>query len=607
MRKLIICVLLGGLVSTLLGLGAQAQLSLEVEVGLGDQYLPNHYTPIWVRIIYDGPPLEGELVLRQESQRRLEEVKTLELRRPVRLGGRARPRYELYLPLSDSPPPGGDEPELSVLFESQGRAIASRRVALADLVSSKPLVLMLSDGGYLQVLPTGERVINLTAEELPGDWRGYSGVRRLYLGRFNPNEFEPAQREALRRWLVRGGELVVLAGQNAYLQDAPWLREIIAFEVKGVRWVEELGAHAAVGHPSGEILYSEAGLPLLVRSRIGRGRIYFSALDLRGAGETERAIWTALAPEKTEALGPLPLGPELFRKMELRYPDKLLMGGLLILYIAGVGLFSLWALRQPHWSGWRVLIITAAWLGLFTGTSFAYLKRPEFGSRVQALEIGLIWRSAQGIPCTSDGADDLQPPCALIQSWYSALAKRTLPFELAAGPDTLLLPLEGTSFTLQLEPDHLRLRFLPAPLEAGSVNHLYLEDVVPLPIEAEVEEGQGAFRGPLVRVYNGSSWPLRGVVFWREGIYYPLGDLAAGSARETAISGLGAGAWLRADGWDFEDRVRWSLFKAAQAELEYLKPDWTLFAWVEGTSLAGHPAEDRWTIKLLILVGPERA
>jgi len=583
MRKLIVYALLGWLISMLPNVNAQAQLTLEVEVGLGGRFLPDHHTPIRVRIIYDGPPLTGELILRQRSQQRLEGVRTIELRRPVRLGGKARPLYESYLPLSDAPPPGGDEPELVAVLESQGHKVASRRVVLTDLVSPEPLVLMLSDGGYLKVLPTGERVISLTAEQLPEDWRGYAGVRRIYLGRFNLGLIEPSKREALSKWLIRGGELVVLAGQNAYLQDVPWLEEILPFHVEDVRWIEELGAHVAVGRGSGEVLHSEAGLALLLRGRVGLGRIYFSALDLRGRSEAEKAIWKALTPERIERPRPLQLGPELFSKMELIYPDKLMLGGLLVLYLAGIGLFSLWTLRNPQWSGWRVLIIVSAWLGLFSAGFFAYLKRPEFSSRVQALEIGIIWGMA--------GGD------ALLQGWYSALAKQAGSLELAFGPDTLLLPLGGTSYRLRQGSEQV-LRFLPG-MEAGSTGHLYFEEVLPLQVTVELGEGR------LIRVRNGSSWPLRDVVFWREGIYYPLGDLAGGGAREEVISGLGANSWLKADGWGFEQQVKWSIFKAAQAELERLKPKWMLLGWMERPSLKLHPAEDRWIVKLLVLMGAE--
>lgn len=607
--------MMGLLVPLLFGVVAQGQLTLDVEIGFNGRYFPDHYTPIRVKIEYRGPLVSGELVLHQEVERPLEEIQTIELRRAVRLSGVARLSYELYFPLSNRSPPYADDPELIISFTSQGRELASRRVSLADTESSDPLVLMLSEAELLKILPTAERVEYISAEDLPRNWKGYEGVRRLYLGRFDLHALRSDQQDALLQWLVHSGELVVLSGENFPLQDTSWLRGLIPFRPEGLRRFDELGAQVVIGRPLGEVVYSDAGLPLLVRDRVGRGRVYFSTLALSGSGGAEREVWKRLIPSPSDLAHPPPLGLELLREMELRYPNKALIGGLMALYVIGFAIVTLRIIRRTplRWEsledlprgvkGWQSLLMIISWIALFVALTVGYLQQPALTRRAQSVEVGYVWASDRAL-CTAEGAEPSKVPCALIQTWYSVIVKRTLPLELLSPRDALVLPLERTGVALTIEPKHLRIAFTPTPMMAGEQKHLYVEEVIPFKVRVEVETGGAAgVRRPVIRVYNESRWHLREMAYWHEGIYQLLGDLPPGEAREMSLSEAGTNVWPGMEGLEgrlgFGERVRQRLYQGFQEGLERSKG--LLLAWVEDEGLKLHPEEDRWRLKLLIV------
>lgn len=599
---------------------AQGRLALEVEVGFNGAYASGRYTPVHVRLDYQGPPLSGELVLRQTAGRPLEEPRTIEVRRRVTLGQSARQRHTFSLPLSDAAPPGGTGPELTVSFLSGGRHIATRRVALEDPGTRDLLTLMASDGGYLKSLPTGEQVEFIRPEQFPTDWRGYAGVRRLYLGRVTAATLAPVQQEALRRWLVQGGQLVVLAGEHAHLQNVPWLRDLVPFQLEEVHRVDELGASIALGHPQGDVLYWGAGLPLLVRDRVGRGAVYYSALALTGSGEVEETLWRMLAPGEAEAAisQQAALGMELFRHMRLPYPDKAILIGIFALYIVGIGVLSLWVLRRPRWlggqgelsdprlpgQGWRVLLALGGWIGLFTAVTFAYVGQPAFTGQAPSLETGFIW-----------GSDRMH--LAHTESWYSVIAKRPLDLAWDLNYEVLAYPQGGTDMALRSEPKRSSLGFPERRVAAYAIKDFSIEAVVPLGIRVEVESE--AVRKGEGRIYNESRLYLHEAAFMagdttlrdggeRDEIYYPLGDLPPGSAREVGFDEMGATAWPGARPGhgpaNFEDHAKHVLYQAAKEALERRRPAWALLAWVQDGGFPPHPHESRRVLKLLV-VTPE--
>ncbi len=588
----------------------QAPPTLSVEIGFHGRYLSNHDAPIRVLVEYEGPPQDGELLLRQESRRALSSPRVVELRRSIRLSPRTKQQFELYFPLANFPSSEGNRPELAVqLLASSGRVLAAQTVDLSGFDERDPLVLLISEADYPRVLPTGERVEQVDVERLPRDWRGYAGVARLYLGRVNVGRMSSEQQRALTRWLAGGGTLVVLTGENFYLQDDPWLRELLPVQIEDVREIA-----VARARPNSETLLREGELPLVVRGRFNQGWVYFSALDLSGRDEGERVYWEQLAPPaptRTEEGSPA-LGTELFQTMELYSPSRTVLTGLLATYLIGIGLLSLWVIRRSRRydafgelvepaeedrpgegaSGWRVLVLLLGWVLLTLAGALTYMKQPAFASQAQSLEIGILWGEADS-------------PWMKIQSWYNVIIKRPTSLELTSDRDAKVVPLEGTGLSLRSEPDRQRIRFLPREAAPWEQRGLFLEEIRPRLVRVRIHAAD--VRTPQFQVYNESSWPLLDVVLRKGEIYYGVGDLPPGAAREASAGGTGNRAWpsLLLETARFEDRLKVSLFREIEREIGAESEDWILLAWIPQESLERAPGEHRLIWKLLVIRIPE--
>lgn len=373
-------------------LSGYSQVEVDVEFGFAGKYLPDRPAPLWVTI-ESRSPLQGRIIVSQEVRSPWRGTVEEEMVLPFALPGRGRKRFELAFLVRGYIYPL----QVAVLAEPGDELIFRREIALKERAGEGPLTLALAGRGepFPLELPTGERPVQLGPEDFPSSWVGLLGVGRLYLGRLDPKELSPAQWEALTRWVEWGGELVVLGGDNWYLQDSPRLRGLIPFIPVGVG--ELAGWPVVLGEPGprSEVLYRRQGpalaLPLLVAKRLGRGRVLFATVNpLAPAGpglEEEAGFWAALERGPLRQVGDeerLRLGVEMLEQMLLPFPSKLALIGLYSLFVAGLALASWLAARQP----W-VRPLPLLWVAAIGALTFGYLGRPEFARPVLGLELGL--------------------------------------------------------------------------------------------------------------------------------------------------------------------------------------------------------------------------
>jgi hypothetical protein len=597
----------------------RADVSLDVEVGFGGQFMSDRYTSVRVVLQYQGPPLSGELVLRQESKPPLESKKTFSERRTVRLGTDVNQLYQFYFPLSRSPWPDEDQPALLIALSSNGREVFSKRLSIAGDVEPEPLVLGVSETNFPRTLATGEHVESVGLNQLPEDWRGYDGVRRIYLGRARTAQLTRRQEDAIEQWITRGGEFVVLGGENFYLQDSPWLRQIIPFDVSGIEAAAQASSDLptyVAGKPLGEVLIQRGAIPLLVEQRVVNGLIFFSVLGLSQQTELSQAIWHDL--RQTSSLldnQPPDLSSKILGNTQLAYPSKPLIGALLILYLIGFAYISLWMLRQPlntlisspeagemrrKRQGWKVLAFVVGWMLIFTVPSLAYLSQPIFHSYFQSLEVGVITGQEEA-------------PWGWSQSWYSTISKKERSLMLAVSDKSLILPLGQTQLDLlQEHADAWNIDFSPDPMKSWSTQNLYTEEMVPLEIGVRSDKEGADVRGPQIQVYNDSQWNLRDVVLFRNGVYYPVGDVPAGKSRDVELGGLGLNEWPQwssfKDLWSIEERVKNTIMNqlGIADELKRDHSQWVLLGWAEVRDLTQAYRENRQGLSLILIRSKEQ-
>jgi hypothetical protein len=239
-----------------------------------------------------------------------------------------------------------------------------------------------------------------------------------------------------------------------------------------------------------------------------------------------------------------------------------------------------------------VLALLFGWLLFTLVGALTYMKQPAFASQAQSLEIGILWGEAGR-------------PWMKIETWYNVIIKRPAPLELITDRDVKIVPLKETGLSVRLEPERQRIRFLPEDIAPWEQKGLLLEEVRPQLVRVRARSAD--VRTPQFQVYNESSWPLRDVALRVDGIYYRVGDLPPGSAREMSVGGTGNRAWpsLLSETARFEDRLKAKLYKAVEREIGAESEDPILLAWIPQESLERAPGEHRLTWKLLVIRIPE--
>lgn len=297
-------------------------VSLNAQVGFDGIHEAGTPLPLVVTVRNDGPPIEGEIRAIVPSG-----GNDLVYSAPVSLPAGADKRVSLVIHNSAF----GNRINVQLVSDSQ--AIVKTEVNVLNTISSDELfygIVSADPGGlaFLETIPGGRTdaaVAFLTPNDLPEVSIAWNGLDVLVLDDTDTTRLTPAQLSALRAWVESGGQLVVTGGPGGPA-TAAGVADLLPVAVSGTQTVDDLASlgeftDEPVGAGpfvvtqgelvNGEALVEENGLSLLARREIGRGSVYFLALDPKSPPLTERALsselWTAIA-EGAPALPPWAYG-----------------------------------------------------------------------------------------------------------------------------------------------------------------------------------------------------------------------------------------------------------------------------------------------------------
>lgn len=189
-------------------------------------------------------------------------------------------------------------------------ARAVREIDLRRHFSPAPVLLLMSGSRLFPPITFGataqNRLVSLSPEELAADSRSLLGVSHLILYDQSLRELSRAQLLALDGWLLAGGKMVIIGSMNYALYQEPALARFLPVRVNGAKqisfaptpgkgegnvWLAGVWAQSSV-LVSGKALAKADGVPILVETSRGRGKIIYLALDI---GRPPLSQWDGLA------------------------------------------------------------------------------------------------------------------------------------------------------------------------------------------------------------------------------------------------------------------------------------------------------------------------
>jgi hypothetical protein len=434
-------------------------MTLAASAGYDGYYKGEFWVPVHVNVSNEGPPVEARVQIGVGSSVTRNQVV---YDSPVSLPTRSSKRLILYVfapSLVD---------RLSVeLLDPDGRVLVEARTNSLNRLELDNLLygVVTSLPGQLDVLQnvTGGRskasVAYLQPESLPVIGAALNSLDVVVLHDIDSGTLSPDQREALVTWVEGGGQLVISGGPAWQRTAAAWT-DLLPVTISGTVSVDDLPVLAsAAGMPfrdpgpylvtaarptSGTAILAQDEWPLLATRELGRGQIYFLALDptlpplLDWQGSLY--LWNEVA-RRIQALPPWALGAQnsysatvaVTSLPELALPSTAQLVVFLVLYVAAVGPVNYLVLsrlnrRELAWLTIPALVV------LFSGFSYVagfQLKGNDTIVNQMSLAYGEV------------GSDRLR-----VQTILGLYSPRRRVFQMDFAPQTLVRPFERSSGTM---------------------------------------------------------------------------------------------------------------------------------------------------------------
>lgn len=294
-------------------LAQDAGLVLDAQAGFDGLYEEASAVPVAVTIRNDGAAIEGTILVSAAGNAAGD---ALVYSAPISLptGSDKRVPLVVYFPAFGR--------GLTVRLVSDGTVIAETSTSRMNSVRRDDLFygVVTPDPGRLAFLETitggrlAAEVAFLDLVDLPEVSAAWNALDVLVIDDTDTDRLTAGQLAALQAWIDGGGQLVVTGGAGGP-QTAAGVAELLPVSVSAVESTSDLPSLSEfAGEPvtapgpylvttsslrTGESIIHQDGLPLLARRELGRGAVYFLALDPKAsplsgwAGEDQ--LWEQIA------------------------------------------------------------------------------------------------------------------------------------------------------------------------------------------------------------------------------------------------------------------------------------------------------------------------
>ncbi|MBE7532066.1 MAG: hypothetical protein HND44_10205 [Chloroflexi bacterium] len=545
-----------------------AGLTLAARAGFDGLYKGEYWLPVVVSVANSGPAIEGEVRVYTGANTNTE----LRYRAPISLPTQSDKRVTLYIRMT-----GAASVALVQLADDDGQVIAQTRTSQLARVSADGLLygVVSPDAGTFDFLSrvAGSRsdtaVAYLSLADLPDAPVAWNALDVLVLNDTDTTQFTADQLQALESWVNTGGQLVVTGGASWQKTAVP-LADWLPISLTGSETVSDLpGLAEQTGVPfrdpgpyvvttsslvRGELLFHEAGLPLLAMTPYGRGAVYFLALDPRFAPLLDWSGAQTMFDAVAGRVPPLSLwGAPPFegyaaqnaitRLPDLNLPSVWQLALFLLIYIAAVGPLNYLVLKRYN-------RLELAWVTLPTlilvFTAVTYFTGFQLRGREAIINQMAVAYSRAG------------SPQAQVYSLVGLYSPRRSTYDVIFPADTLARPFSGFSFNPNTNAEAITFS------NDNSVDGVRVDVSEVQTLQAQTNRPALAIAGEgtlnrqgtatvrlQVAVQNNSAQTLESAVLLFNDTAVPLGDLTPGETENVneivssgASSSLGYGGPL---------------------------------------------------------------
>ncbi|MCI0575073.1 MAG: hypothetical protein L0332_05795 [Chloroflexi bacterium] len=373
----------------------EESFTLAATAGFDGLYKGEFWLPVHVHVANSGPNVDGKIKVSVGTATGSDFVVYTS---PVSLPTQSEKRLTLYVFV----PNFASSLTVELLDERERvvetvRTNALTRLAMDDLlygvVTPEPGEFGLLEDIYADRGDAG--VAFLDVSQLPAAAAAWNALDVIIFHDVDTAQLAAEQLSALKGWLGTGGQLVV-AGGPAWQRTTAGLADLLPVTVSGVQSLADLPVlvsqtGVAFRDPgpylvaqsslrSGELLIHQDGLPLLARQSIGRGAVYFLALDPNLAPMADwdgsEFIWQTIARVTPRlpvwavgAQNSYAAGSAIASLPSLALPSTLQLFFFLFVYVLVVGPVNYFVLnrlkrRELSWLTIPALVV------LFTGCAY---------------------------------------------------------------------------------------------------------------------------------------------------------------------------------------------------------------------------------------------
>ncbi|MFP4661105.1 MAG: hypothetical protein ACLFPF_02850 [Halanaerobiales bacterium] len=374
-------------------------LSLDIQVGYTDNYVPGDWLPISIIIANEGEVVSGELIITTTNEDVINnEIRETEYIIPVSQAARSRKIYRktIYYKMNYFS-------RANIRLESNGRILYENDINLKKIYQQQKILVVndsFSGFGFLtDTEEEGRLVLYQEVEYLPADWLGYQGIDLLILDKADYTLLTNNQKRAILDWLELGNT-VIISGEGSYqTYNTDLMYQLFPANYIGKESIEIRDVPAAIWQLRADeyrVVKKTGDMALALGRQHGDGQVIFSLVDFQNPEVKELYYKELLGLAEADAFfqtGFLDfLVEDMFNSVKFNFLEKYQVFILLVSLILIISYLSYLFTFRKSFKFHIFFLLFILVIGSFSGILYKAIYQPVVEKNDILSEIALVYQ-----------------------------------------------------------------------------------------------------------------------------------------------------------------------------------------------------------------------